>query len=74
MKRQGVELPPGVKVPAPSNTQAATKIHPDILVDNGDGLTSFGGSGNRTITKELENGSSEEKLYYSWSMKRRQGR
>ncbi|MBE0679012.1 MAG: hypothetical protein IH592_09635 [Bacteroidales bacterium] len=72
LKRQGVELPPGINIPAPSNEQAVSEIPPDILVKTGDGVTNFGGSGNRTIPKQLDNGFSEEKLNYSWSMKRRQ--
>jgi hypothetical protein len=72
LKRQGVELPPGIKIPPMTNEQAIAEIPPDILVNKGNGMTNFGGSGRRTITKQLENGFSEEKLNYSWNMKRRQ--
>jgi hypothetical protein len=74
LKDQGVDLPPGVNIPAPSNAEAASKIPPDILVSTGNGMTSFGGRGERTIPVELENGSSVEKLNFSWSMKRIQNR
>ena len=74
LKDQGVDLPPGVTIPAPSNAEAASKIPPDILVSTGNGMTSFGGRGERTIPVELENGSSVEKLNFSWSMKRIQNR
>jgi hypothetical protein len=72
LKRQGVELPPGIKIPPITNEQAVAEIPPDILVNKGNGMTDFGGSGSRTITKQLEDGFSEEKLNYSWNMKRRQ--
>ena len=68
LKRQGVELPPGVPIPKISNEETVKKIQPDIIVSTGDGKYSFGGSGNRRIPKELVNGSQEENLYYRWDM------
>lgn len=71
LQRQGVELPPGVKIPAPSNMEAQKEIQPDILVKSGDGVRSFGGWGDRRIEEKLDNGFSVETFNYSWSMKRR---
>lgn len=71
LKRQGVELPAGVNIPTPSNEDAKTEIHPDILVTSGDGLTSFGGRGENTIETEVENGVQEEKMNYTWQMTRK---
>lgn len=70
LKEQGVELPPGVKIPTPSNETTIEEIPPDILVSSGDGVTSFGGRGENTLDKEIVNGTETIKLYYSWSMKR----
>jgi len=72
LARQGVELPQGINIPTPSNEETVSEIPPDILVKTGDGKTSFGGNGNRTIRKELEDGYSEENLSFSWTMRRRQ--
>ncbi len=68
LKKQGVELPAGVSIPNISNQETIKKIHPDILVKFGDGISSFGGEGNRRIPKELECGMQEERLHYSWNM------
>ena len=59
-------------LPAPTNEETISEIPPDIIVKTVDGKTSFGGNGNCTIRKELENGFSEENLSFSWSIKRRQ--
>jgi hypothetical protein len=71
LKRQGVDLPPGVEIPTPSNEEAIQKIPPDILVKSVDGTTSFGGFGDRTIRTELEHGFEEIRLHYNWNMTRR---
>jgi hypothetical protein len=71
LERQGVELPQGINIPAPSNEETIAEIPPDILVKTGDGKNSFGGNGSRTIHKDLEDGFSEENLSFSWSMRRR---
>ncbi len=68
LKRQGVELPAGVPIPKVSNEETVKEIHPDILVKFGDGKTSFGGDGRRTIKKELEHGFDEVNLNYNWQM------
>ena len=72
LKSQGVDLPPGVEVPNPSNAEAIEKIPPDILVKTGDGKTSFGGDGERPIRTELEHGFEEVRLKYNWNMTRRE--
>lgn len=71
LKRQGVELPAGVEIPSPSNEETIKEIHPDILVQSGDGITSFGGRGERRIETEIEYGIQEENMYYTWQMTRR---
>jgi hypothetical protein len=68
IKKQGVELPPGVKIPKISNQETVKEIKPDILVSSGDGKYAFGGNGERTNIKELVNGKQEEKLSYNWQM------
>lgn len=70
LKRQGFDLPPGVEIPTISYEETI-KVFPDILVKSGDGKTSFGGYGNRTIRADFEHGYTEEKLYYTWQMTRR---
>ena len=70
LKRQGVDLPPGVKIPTPSNEETIKTISPDILVKNGDGIASFGGYGDFEEDKELEDGFEKKEMHYSWSMKR----
>ena len=70
LKRQGVELPPGVKIPQPSNQEVVKKIHTDILVKFGDGKTSFGGEGTKNIEKEIPNGMYWEDRLYRWQMTR----
>ena len=71
LKNQGVELPPGVEIPQPSNEEAIEKIPPDILVKTGDGKTSFGGDGERPIRIDLEHGFEEVRMHYNWNMTRR---
>ena len=71
LKRQGIELPPGVPIPDVPNQEAVKEIHPDIVVSSGDGKHSFGGQGSRRIPKELDNGYQEETLSYRWQMTRR---
>jgi hypothetical protein len=66
---QGIDIPAGVPIPNVSNEETIKKIHPDILVNSGDGKTGFGGGGNRNIRKELEDGYEEENLSYNWQMK-----
>jgi len=70
LKKQGVEIPAGVPIPNISNEETIKKIHPDILVKFGDGISSFGGDGDRRIPKELDCGQQEEQLHYSWNMTR----
>ncbi len=71
LKKQGVEIPAGVPIPNISNEETVKQIQPDILVKQGDGISSFGGDGDRRIPKELECGQQEEQLHYSWSMSRK---
>ena len=71
LKRQGFDLPPGVEIPTPSNIETILEIFPDILVKSGDGKTSFGGYGNRTIRADILHGYTEKKLHYTWQMTRR---
>ncbi len=71
LKNQGVELPAGIEIPTPSNEQTIKKIHPDILVKYGDGISNLGGNGDKLIEKELDHGKQEERLHYSWSMTRK---
>lgn len=68
LRRQGIELPPGVPIPDVPNQDAVKEIHPDIVVSSGDRKYSFGGYGERRIPKELENGYQEENLSYRWQM------
>jgi len=70
LKRQGVDLPPGVTIPTPSNEETIKNISPDILVKNGDGISSFGGYGDFKEDKTLEDGYEKTEMHYSWSMKR----
>ena len=71
LKDQGVELPPGVSIPTPSNEETIKKIPPDIVVSTGDGKTSFGGEGNFSDPKQLEYGSENTEMHYTWHMTRR---
>lgn len=71
LKRQGVELPAGITIPAPSNEETIKKIPPDILVSNGDGKTSFGGEGKYSHREKVEHGYLEITKNYSWHMTRR---
>jgi hypothetical protein len=70
IKDQGIELPPGVTIPEVSNQETIKEIPPDILVNSGDGKHKFGGYGNRTIPKKLEDGYQEEIMSYTWNMMR----
>ncbi|MBS0010089.1 MAG: hypothetical protein KFF49_01680 [Bacteroidales bacterium] len=70
LKRQGVDLPPGVKIPTPSNEGTIKNISPDILVKTGDGISSFGGRGENTVDKEIVNGTESIREYYTWTMRR----
>ena len=68
LKRQGIDLPAGVELPKVSNEETIEKIKPDILVSSGDGRKNFGGHGQRSITEQLDHGSSIEHLNYEWHM------
>lgn len=68
LKRQGIELPPGVPIPDISNEDTVKEIQPDILVKSGDGKNNFGGYGDRTIREDLGNGFQEDNLSYEWNM------
>ena len=68
VKRQGIELPPGASIPNIPNQDVVKEVQPDVLVKSGDGMTSFGGSGDRLIDKKLEDGFDRTNLNYRWSM------
>lgn len=68
LKKQGVEIPAGVPIPQISNEETAKKIQPDILVSFGNGKTSFGGRGTRSIEKKMEYGFEKTDLSYDWQM------
>jgi len=70
LKKQGVELPPGVEIPTPSNAETIEKIPPDILVSSGDGESSFGGRGENIVDKPIVNGTESIREYYTWTMRR----
>jgi hypothetical protein len=68
LKRQGIDLPPGASIPNIPNEDAVQEVQPDVLVKYGDGITSFGGEGERQIDNPLEVGFDITNLNYSWNM------
>jgi hypothetical protein len=71
LKQQGIELPPGVDIPQQDNKGAASEIPSDILVSFGDGVTHFGGQGEKRDFKKTEHGYKEENLSFHWEVKRK---
>jgi hypothetical protein len=71
LKRQGVNLPSDIKIPTQEKKGARGEINPDLLVKSGDGKTSFGGQGKKTINKPNEYGYEKEQQTYSWEMTRK---
>jgi len=59
-------------VPPTQQRASQEKIHPDLIVQFGDGISYFGGSGQKNIHEEIEGGFSDEKRTFSWHMSRKQ--
>lgn len=57
-----------VLAPEERSAKSSSKIHPDLLVTKGDGLTSFGGEGRKVTEKKLKDGYEKEELTFSWYM------
>jgi len=68
LKKQGVELPPGVTIPEVSNEETIKKIQPDILVKFGDGEYSFGGEATNLVNNKLDSGFEKINSSYNWEM------
>ena len=68
VKRQGIELPPGASIPNIPNSDVIQEIQPDVLVKSGDGISNFGGWGDRLIDIKLEDGFDRTNLNYRWTM------
>lgn len=71
LERQGVNLLPGVNIPTQDTKDAKGEINPDLLVKSGDGQTSFGGEGSKTINEPNEYGFKKEEQTFSWQMTRK---
>lgn len=71
LKQQGIELPPGVDIPQQDNKGAASEIPSDILVSFGDGVTHFGGKGEKRDFKKTEFGYEDKNQSFHWEIKLR---
>lgn len=61
---------PDIPIPPPSSEEVP-EINPDLLVNYGDRIKSFGGSGSKEINEPRENGYERETHTYRWQMTRR---
>jgi hypothetical protein len=58
-------------VPETEQNTPQQEIHPDLVVQFGDGVAYFGGRGEKTIPKDEEHGFSEEVRTFLWQMTRK---
>ena len=57
-------------VPESNQSTVQQKIHPDLIVQFGDGKTHFGGKGRKPIKREIPYGFEHEERIFSWQMTR----
>jgi hypothetical protein len=57
--------------PASKERVSQEKIHPDLMVQFGDGVNYFGGRGNKIINEPIEGGFSYEEQNFLWQMTRK---
>ncbi len=55
-------------VPESRRSSGQGKVHPDLIVQFGDGLAYFGGRGKKVIHEDIENGFSREERTFLWQM------